>query len=63
MKETDRQYYTRRGNEERRRSRTATSSETQNLHAELSDLCHAQANGSVNENGKSGIRGRARTRD
>lgn len=63
MQETDKQYYSRRANEERDRSRSAASTETQLLHAELSDLCNQQANSSVNENGKKGIRRRVRSPD
>lgn len=64
MKETDKQYYTRRGKEERNRSRdAAASTQSQRLHAELADLCHEQANGSANENRKNGIRARARSSD
>lgn len=35
MEETDKEYYSRRGNEERRRSRTAATSKTQSIHGEL----------------------------
>jgi hypothetical protein len=56
MKETDRQYYTRRGNEERNRARRAATRESQAAHDDLADLCHEKANGSANMNGKIGIR-------
>lgn len=56
MKETDKQYYTRRGSEERNRARTAATDETQSIHDHLADLCHERANGSANMNGKQGIR-------
>lgn len=61
MKETDKQYYFRRGNEERQRSRTAATGEGQSIHDELADLCHEKANGSANVNGKNGIRSRRRS--
>jgi hypothetical protein len=58
MKETDKQYYTRRGHEERSRSRDSGASiRSQQLHSELADLCHEQANGSANVNRIKGIRG------
>lgn len=64
MKETDKQYYTRRGHEERTRSRdSAASTRSQQLHSELADLYHEQANGSANVNRYRGIRARARSRD
>jgi hypothetical protein len=55
MKETDKEYYTRRGTEERKRARTATSRKSQSIHSDFSDLCHERANGSANVNGKTGI--------
>ena len=55
MKETDKQYYTRRGREERKRARTAATADSQSIHSDLSDLCHERANGSANVNGKKGI--------
>jgi hypothetical protein len=55
MKETDKEYYTRRGYEERKRARTATTVESRTIHSDLSDLCHERANGSANVNGKQGI--------
>jgi hypothetical protein len=57
MKETDKEYYTRRGYEERERARTATTAESRSIHSDLSDLCHERANGSANVNGKQGIEG------
>ena len=56
MKETDKQYYTRRGKEERGRARTAATDEIQSIHDDLADLCNERANGSANMNGKQGIR-------
>lgn len=61
MKESDKQYYTRRGNEERHRARSAASPEGQSLHDDIADLCHERANGSANVNGRRGIRARARS--
>ena len=61
MKETDKQYYFRRGNEERDRSRTAATARFQALHGELADLCHERANGSANVNSRQGIRTSTRT--
>lgn len=56
MKETDKQYYSRRGKEEQERSETATCSESESIHAELADLCYERGNRSANVNSKSGIR-------
>jgi len=56
MKETDKQYYTRRGNEERGRARAAVTQDAQSIHDDLADLCHERANGSANMNGKQGVR-------
>ena len=56
MKETDKQYYTRRGNEERGRARAAVTDDAQSIHDDLADLCHERANGSANMNGKQDIR-------
>ena len=56
MEETDRQYYSRRGNEERKRSRTAATSDSRSIHGALADLCHERAHGSANVNDKTGIR-------
>jgi hypothetical protein len=56
MRETDKQYYTRRGNEERDRSRTATTAESRSIHGDLADLCHERANGPANVNDRNGIR-------
>jgi hypothetical protein len=55
MKETDKEYYTRRGYEERKRARTAATGESRSIHSDLSDLYHERANGSANVNGKHGI--------
>jgi hypothetical protein len=52
MKETEKQYYGRRGKEERERSRGAGSEESRSLHNELADLHMERANGSSNENGR-----------
>lgn len=60
MKETDKDYYTRRGNEERNRSRTAATMKSQSIHSDLADLCHEKANGSANVNNKKGIQGARR---
>jgi hypothetical protein len=59
MEETDKQYYSRRGKEERSRSRTATSTQSEAIHDELADLYHERANGSANVNKRKGIRGLA----
>jgi len=56
VQETEKQYYTRRGNEERDRSRAAESAHAQAIHGELADLYHQKANGSANVNSRSGIR-------
>lgn len=56
MKETDKQYYTRRANEERSRARGSTSRKGEAIHDNLADLCHERANGSANVNSKNGIR-------
>ena len=56
MEETDKQYYTRRGNEERKRSRSAATGDSRSIHGTLADLCHERAHGSVNVNDKTGIR-------
>jgi hypothetical protein len=55
MKETDKEYYTRRGTEERRRGRTAATRQSRSIHSDLADLCNERANGSANVNGKKGI--------
>jgi hypothetical protein len=60
MKETDKQYYTRRGVEERNRARRAATAQSQSIHRDLADLCHERANGSANANGKSGIKSGSR---
>lgn len=56
MKKTDKQYYTRRGSEERNRARTAATPKSQSAHDDLADLCYEKANGSANMNGRFGIR-------
>jgi hypothetical protein len=56
MQETDKEYYTRRGGEERDRARTAATPVSEAIHDDLADLCHERANGSSNENSKNGIR-------
>jgi hypothetical protein len=61
MKETDKQYYSRRGKEEQERSKTAACSESRSIHGELADLCHERANGSSNVNSKAGIRSSKRS--
>jgi hypothetical protein len=55
MKETDKEYYTRRGGEERKRGRSAATAKSQAIHKDLSDLHHERANGSANVNGRKGI--------
>lgn len=59
MEETDKQYYSRRGKEERSRSRSATSTQSEAIHHELADLYHERANGSANVNKRNGILSRA----
>ncbi|HWI77276.1 MAG TPA: hypothetical protein VNS53_09380 [Sphingomicrobium sp.] len=61
MKETDKEYYARRGSEERSRARTAATSLSEAIHDDLADLCHERANGSANVNSKNGIRRGKRT--
>jgi len=56
MRETDKQYYSRRGGEERNRARTASTPQSEAIHDVLADLCHERANGSANVNSKTGIR-------
>lgn len=56
MRETDKQYYSRRGGEERNRARTASTPQSEAIHDDLADLCHERANGSANVNSKTGIR-------
>lgn len=56
MQETDKEYYTRRGGEERNRARAAATPQSEAIHDDLADLCHEKANGSSNENSKNGIR-------
>jgi hypothetical protein len=63
MKETDKQYFSRRAKEERKRARSANSSESRTIHDEFADLCHERAHGSANVNGKTGIRTESRTFD
>lgn len=63
MKETDKQYFNRRAQEERRRARSANSSASSRIHEELADLCHEKAHGSANVNGKIGIRPDSRISD
>ena len=63
MEETDKQYYSRRGNEERKRSRSAATSDSRSSHGTLADLCHGRAHGSANVNDGTGIRSRAQERE
>jgi hypothetical protein len=56
MKETDKEYYSRRGGEERKRGRSAATAKSQAIHNDLSDLHHERANGSANVNGRTGIK-------
>jgi hypothetical protein len=55
MQETDKEYYTRRGGEERKRARNAATRQSEAIHDDLADLCHERANGSANVNSKNGI--------
>jgi hypothetical protein len=55
MKETDKEYHTRRGGEERVRGRSAASAKSKSVHDELADLHNERANGSANVNGRTGI--------
>ena len=55
MKETDREYYARRGAEERKRAQAASTAKSRSIHSDIADLCHERANGSANVNGKKGI--------
>jgi hypothetical protein len=61
MQESDKEYYTRRGGEERSRARSATSRESEAIHDSLADLCHERANGSSNVNSRTGIRRASKT--
>lgn len=61
MKETDKEYYSRRGSEERSRARSAATPQSEAIHDDLADLCHERANGSANVNSKSGIHRGKRT--
>ena len=63
MKETDKQYFGRRAQEERKRARSANSSASSTIHDEIADLCHERAHGSANVNGKTGIRPDSRISD
>jgi hypothetical protein len=56
MTETEKEYYTRRGREERKRARGAATPESHSIHDDIADLYREKANGSANENGKTGIR-------
>ena len=56
MKETDKEYYARRGNEERQRARSAASRESRLAHGDFADLCNEKASGSANVNSRRGIR-------
>jgi hypothetical protein len=60
MKETDKEYYARRGNEERRRARKAATPQSEAIHDDLADLCHERSNGSANVNSRNGIRAKRR---
>jgi len=62
MTETEKEYYARRAREERKRARSAATAESHSIHDEIADLHREKANGSVNENGKSGIRRGGRSR-
>jgi len=56
MKESNKEYYKRRGDEERGRARSAASAESSSIHDDLADLCLEKAHGSANVNKKKGIR-------
>lgn len=53
MEETDRQYYARRGQEERNRAAKARSDNCRDIHSRLADLHEERANNSANENSRS----------
>jgi hypothetical protein len=55
MQETDRQNYSRRGNEERKRYQSAATSDSRSIHGMLADLCHERAHGSTYANNRTGI--------
>ena len=55
MKETDKEYHTRRGSDERKRGQTAATAKSQSIHSDLADLHRERANGSANVNSKMGI--------
>ena len=55
MKETDKEYYNRRGGEERKRGRSAATARSRSIHSDLADLHTERANGSANVNGRTGI--------
>lgn len=55
MKETDKEYHSRRGSEERQRGRSAASAKSRSIHSDLADLHSERANGSANVNGRTGI--------
>ena len=61
MRETDKEYYSRRGTEERSRARSASTPQSEAIHDDLADLCHERANGSANVNGRTGIKRTNRT--
>lgn len=56
MRETDKEYYTRRGAEERKRARSAASRASQLAHGDFADLCNEKAGESANTNSRRGIR-------
>ena len=53
MEESEKDYFRRRGREERERSKGAATRQAQSLHAALADLYEEQANRSANENSRS----------
>jgi hypothetical protein len=61
VKETDKEYHSRRGGEERKRARSAATAKSQAIHKDLADLHHERANGSANVNGRTGIKSTNRT--
>jgi hypothetical protein len=56
VKETDKEYHSRRGGEERKRGRSAATAKSQAIHNDLADLHHERANGSANVNSRKGIK-------
>jgi len=55
MEENDREYFKRRGKEERQRAMSAATPQAQSLHGRLADMCDERANRSANENSRSRV--------